>query len=143
MSRRGRARLAAAWLLGLGLAGVHLWGGLERVALAGLGPAGLGGYPSWMFVVVGVAELVGGLALLVPKAASYAALALSVVAAGRIGALAHEGWWADMPEALVRLVALTWMVCEWWEWRAVREPVSAQGDHRAASPAPEARQRTS
>jgi hypothetical protein len=139
---RGRVRLTTAWVLGLGLTGVHLWGGLERVALAGLGPAWIGGYPLWLIVLVGVVEIVGGLALLVPKAASYGALVLSVVAGGRIGALAHEGWWAEMPEAIARLAALTWMVCEWWEWRAAGVPASAGSDYRAASPAPESRRLT-
>src|SRR4029450_10998575 len=62
------------------------------------------GYPDGFYLVVGVLEAVGGIALLVPRLTTYAALLLVTVMAG--AALTHllHGEWQRLPPPLVYLV---------------------------------------
>ena len=51
------------------------------------------GYPSGSHVVIGVIELVAAIALLVPRAAAYAAVTLALVMLGAAGThLLHSEW---------------------------------------------------
>jgi uncharacterized membrane protein YphA (DoxX/SURF4 family) len=113
-----RARLAAAWLLGLWLATLYVRAGWGKFAAEGFWADAFRywGYPSWFRLLVGVVEVVCGVALVVPWVASYSALALSLVMAGAWGTLAHAGRWADLPWVTAYVAALSWIVYEWW-WR--------------------------
>lgn len=57
---------------------------------------GVFGYPGWMALVVGGAEVIGAVLLLVPRVASYAAIGLTVIMIGALHAvLTNEtdlGW---------------------------------------------------
>ncbi len=118
MSALRRVRLAGAWLLGLYFATLYVrlgWGQLES---DGLGAEAFAHerYPPWFRMLVGGIEVVGGAALIIPQVASYAALALSLIMAGALGALAHEHRWADVVRVIACGAGLTWIVYEWW-WR--------------------------
>lgn len=102
--RLRRARLAAAWALGLWFASMYVRMGWTKLEGEGLR------------VIVGAIELVAGLALVVPWVASYGALALSLVMAGAWGTLAHAGRWADAALVTAYIAGLSWIVYEWW-WR--------------------------
>lgn len=68
------------------------------------------GFPTWFRVLVGVIEVAGGLLLLVPQTAVYAAVALAVIMLGAMGthiiadgdpaAISHEA----LPLALLGLI---------------------------------------
>ncbi|MGH7535010.1 MAG: hypothetical protein ACREMG_05435, partial [Gemmatimonadales bacterium] len=73
-------------------------------------------YPLWLRVLVGGIEVVAGAALIGPRVASYAGLALSLIMAGALGALAHDHRWADVARVTACGAGLTWIVYEWW-WR--------------------------
>jgi uncharacterized membrane protein YphA (DoxX/SURF4 family) len=61
------------------------------------------GYPDWFRILIGVVELGGGLALLVPRTAWYAAGALEVVMAGAVFTHLRNG---EVPQAVVPFVLL-------------------------------------
>jgi uncharacterized membrane protein YphA (DoxX/SURF4 family) len=65
------------------------------------------GYPDWFRVLTGVAEVGGGLALLAPRAAFYAAGALAVVMAGAVFTHLRYG---EMPQSAVPFVLLMLLV---------------------------------
>lgn len=91
---------------------------LTTLLLVGLGMAGVGklldvgawtvrfeerwGLPGWLAVVVGIREVAGSLALLVPRIAAYGAALLAVVMVGAVGTHLANGetgaWYA--PAAL-------------------------------------------
>lgn len=80
-----RARAADAfvvWTLSILLCGVFvLTGGSKLLGMEpiALEAAAMHGFPEWMRVLVGVVEVAGAIALLIPGTASFAALALSVL----------------------------------------------------------------
>jgi uncharacterized membrane protein YphA (DoxX/SURF4 family) len=78
-----RLKIAATWLLQLLMALAMTGSGVQKFT----SPAWermfrVWGYPDHFYLVIGAVEAVCGIALLVPKAASPAALALMVVMAG-------------------------------------------------------------
>jgi uncharacterized membrane protein YphA (DoxX/SURF4 family) len=65
------------------------------------------GYPDWFRVLIGMAEIGGGLLLLVPRTAFYGAAALGVIMVG--AAFTHLGH-GEVPRAVVPLVLLCLLV---------------------------------
>jgi uncharacterized membrane protein YphA (DoxX/SURF4 family) len=61
------------------------------------------GYPDWFRVLIGLVEVGGGLALLVPRTAFYAASALGVVMVGAVFTVLRGG---EGPQAAVPFVVL-------------------------------------
>lgn len=86
MAETGRGKTIAAWVLSALLAVLFLFTGGQKL----LGAGGTvehftqWGYPPWFRVLIGLIEVGGGLALLVPGVAFYAAGALGVVMVGAI-----------------------------------------------------------
>ena len=105
--------LALLWLLSLFLMFVFVKAGWPKFsATSGWGRAfAHWGFPNWFRVLVGVIEIAGGLLLLVPQTAIYAAGALAVIMLGAMGthviadgepaAIYHEA----VPLALLGVVA--------------------------------------
>jgi uncharacterized membrane protein YphA (DoxX/SURF4 family) len=125
MSTSERARRIAAFVLALYLSQLFLrmgWGkfGGDRfwtTAFAGWG------YPAWFRVLVGAVEVTGGVAILVPRVASYGALALAVVMMGAWSTLAHDLRWRDMTIVAAYGAGLGWIASTWWSIRFRRDPL--------------------
>ncbi|GAA4360959.1 DoxX family protein [Kangiella marina] len=66
------------------------------------------GYPLWFMYLTGVIEVVGGVALLVPRLASYAAVGLSVVMVGAVATHLINSEWVMLVIASVILALLLW-----------------------------------
>jgi putative oxidoreductase len=64
------------------------------------------GYPDGFYLVVGVLEAVGGMALLVPRLTTYAALLLVTVMAGAVLTHLLHGELQRLPVALVYLLVV-------------------------------------
>jgi uncharacterized membrane protein YphA (DoxX/SURF4 family) len=82
MSNQRRANTALVWALSVLLAIVFLGAGIPKLlgtSTMGLQAAAMRGFPGWLREVVGVAEIAGALALLVPSVAAYAAVGLAVL----------------------------------------------------------------
>jgi putative oxidoreductase len=108
MERVNAAKNAALWALQVVLAAVFLLFGIQKVigGAAWVQLFAMAGYPEWFRTVVGIIETVGGVALLIPGLAAYAALALAVVMFGAtFTQLASGGGW-DALASLALLVAL-------------------------------------
>ena len=70
------------WVLSVVLAGVFLLAGVPKITgreTVWLQAVAMRDFPSWLRIVVGVVEVIGGLALLIEPVAAYAALVLSIL----------------------------------------------------------------
>jgi uncharacterized membrane protein YphA (DoxX/SURF4 family) len=80
--RRARALDAfVVWAISIALAGVFVVVGVPKllgIGTVGLQAAAMRGFPPWVRVLVGLVETLGGIALLVPRMATMAALVLAV-----------------------------------------------------------------
>jgi uncharacterized membrane protein YphA (DoxX/SURF4 family) len=122
MSRGKRARLAAAWLLGLYLANMYIRMGWIKFDPDGFwtGAFERWGYPAWLRVSVGWVEVVGGAMLIVPWTATLGALAVAVVMGGAWLTRYLDGRYVDVVWISSYFVALLWIAYEWREfgfWR--------------------------
>jgi len=103
----GKAKTIAVWALSVLLALTFVGSGGSKLA----DPAQFGaifvhwGYPAWFALVTGAIEVIGGLLLLVPRVAAYAAGLLAVVMAG--AAVTHLKTAGEAPHAAVPLILLT------------------------------------
>jgi len=84
MAEAGRGKTIATWVLSGLLTALYVLAGAPKIL--GLGDAVEGfakfGYPAWFRILIGLVEVGGGLALLVPPLAFYAAGLLGVVMIG-------------------------------------------------------------
>lgn len=114
-----KLRLLAAWALGLYLAQMYVRMGWIKFDPAGFWTAAFErwGYPVWLRWVVGGIEVGGGLLLLLPWVASYAALALGLVMAGAWMTRVLDARFVDVAWITVYFVALLWIAVEWWPFR--------------------------
>ncbi|RMH40794.1 MAG: DoxX family protein [Deltaproteobacteria bacterium] len=67
------------------------------------------GYPAWFRIAVGLVEVAAGIALLIPRVATAAAAALSLIMVGAIGTHVAYGEWAQALVPVVFLAALGWI----------------------------------
>ena len=100
-----KGRSTTVWVLSALLAALYLFTGGTK--LAGMQMAveefARYGYPDWFRLVVGAAEVTGAVLLLVPRAALYGAIMLSVVMIGAtVTHLTHQ----EAPNAVVPIVLL-------------------------------------
>jgi uncharacterized membrane protein YphA (DoxX/SURF4 family) len=103
-AKRGKARTAALWALTGLLACLYLFSGsMKFTSPEAARQFEAFGYPDWFRVLVGAVEVGAALALLVPRAAFYAAGALVVVMAGAVGTHLRAG---ELPQSVVPLVLL-------------------------------------
>lgn len=74
------------WVLSALLTALYLFAGVPKVIGAGEAVEGFAhlGYPAWFRVLIGLIEVTGGIALLIPRVAFYAAGALGAVMIGAI-----------------------------------------------------------
>jgi len=114
-----RARLAAAWCLGLYLAVMYIRMGWIKFDPGGFWTAAFHrwGYPPWLRVVVGGVEVAGGAMLLIPWTATLGALAVAFVMAGAWITRYLDGRYVDVAWISAYFVALLWIA---WEWRDFR-----------------------
>lgn len=87
------------------------------------------GYPEGFYLVIGAVEVIGGIALLIPRVASYSAIMLSIV---MVGAAATHVIAADRNPTGELVFASLLGVIAWIRWRdrlrfgaRVQAPVSA------------------
>src|SRR5918912_1824169 len=82
MERTGSASRVAVWVLSALLAVVFLAAGVPKLVGASpllLQAAAMRGFPTWVRILVGLIETGGAILLLVPSAATWAALALALL----------------------------------------------------------------
>ncbi|OLT28128.1 hypothetical protein BJF83_01155 [Nocardiopsis sp. CNR-923] len=116
----GRAANAALWVLQVLLAGAFLMAALTKLAgtpqaVAGFEQIGLG---PWLMYAIGVVELVGAVALLVPALSGPAALGLTALL---VGATVTQLLVAEPVLALIPLAYLVPMALLAWGRRARTE----------------------
>lgn len=80
------------------------------------------GLASWMVPVVGVAELVGGLLLVVPRTAWVGAGVVSIVMLGAVLTHLNSGVGSPIGAAVVLVLALLLGAGRWADRRSAREP---------------------
>lgn len=119
------------WVLSVVLAGVFLLAGIPKITgheTVWLQAAAMRDFPSWLRGVVGVIEVVGGLALLVRAVAVYAALGLSIlmIPAAITQIVSGEAG------VYVPLVVFTLLLVVAWR----RDPTTARDAYRSIVDAP-------
>jgi putative oxidoreductase len=123
---RGRtARNAASWVLSVLLALVFLTTGVEKL-VGGETPwipaAAMQTYPSWFRIVVGVLEVAGAVALLIPAYANLAGVALAIAMAAAVYTHLVQGQpGALIPfSLLIALLLVLWLRNPGWIRRSAR-----------------------
>ena len=86
MAETGRGKTIAAWVLSVLLALLFVFAGSQKLMGASEPTQNFAqwGYPAWFRVLIGLIEVAGGIALLVPSLTLYAAGALGAVMFGAI-----------------------------------------------------------
>jgi len=110
MAEAGRGKTIAVWVLSALLAALFLFAGGQKLVGAGGTVEHFAdwGYPPWFRLLIGLIEVAGGLALLVPSVAFYAAGALGVVMIGAIYTLLTKSA-PGIPAPIVCLLALAFI----------------------------------
>lgn len=110
MAETGRGTNIAVWLLSALLAALYLFAGGQKLFGAGGSAEHFAqwGFSTWFRLLIGVIEVAGGLALLVPSAAFYGAGALGVVMIGAIYTLLTKAA-PGVPVPIVCLLILTFI----------------------------------
>jgi putative oxidoreductase len=129
-----RLRPASAWVLALYFAQLFLRAGWGKFGTDPFWTAAFAawGYPAWFRVFIGVTEILGALALLLPSLASYGGLALVLVMMGAWSTLAHDLRWRDMAVVALYGAGLAWISMVWWSRRlraGRRQPILRQLRH--------------
>lgn len=127
-----RFRLVAAWCLGIYFARMYVQMGWVKFDAGGFWTAAFErwGYPVWLRWLVGAIEVAGGILLLVPWVASYAALAVGGVMVGALVTRLGDSRYVDVAWISAYLVGLLWIAFEWWPYRRPR--LERRDDRRTA-----------
>ena len=80
------------------------------------------GYPGWFWLAIGILEVVAALALLVPRAASVAAIVLAVTMVSAVATFLHAG---EAPRMLGPLLVLPFLCAVAYMRRAGIPPILA------------------
>ena len=114
-----RARRGVAWLMSLYLALMYFRMGWVKFDPEGFwaGAWERWGYPDWLMVAVGAAEVLGAVALVVPWTATYGSTLLIAVMVGAWVTRFGDGRMEDVAWITLYIVALAWIG---WEWRGKR-----------------------
>lgn len=114
-----KARRGAAWLLSLYFAQLYVQAGWQKFDADSFwtGLFELWGYPPSFRIVIGIAEVGAGVAIVVPWVSTYAAAVLMVVMCGAWAHLAMDARWGDVGTVTLYLAGLAWIG---WEWRSFR-----------------------
>jgi uncharacterized membrane protein YphA (DoxX/SURF4 family) len=107
--RLGRGKTIALWVASGLLAALFVLSGSMKFVNAEEAEKlfAKSGYPDWFRVLIGVIEIGGGLALLIPRTTFYAAAALAVVMAGAVFTHLRQG---EIPQSAVPFVLLLVLV---------------------------------
>jgi uncharacterized membrane protein YphA (DoxX/SURF4 family) len=106
--KSGKAKAVALWVTTGLLAGLFVLSGSMKFVNPDMAEHfAQWGYPDWFRVLIGVIEVGGGLGLLVPRAAWYAAGALGIVMIGAV--VTHLGH-GEIPQVVVPLALLGLLV---------------------------------
>jgi putative oxidoreductase len=125
MDRARATTGAAVWALTVLLAGIFITAGVPKILgieAFWLQAAAMHGFPAWMRVLVGVCEVAGGVALLVPALAIYGAIGLGIlmIPAAITQAMSGE------PGLYVPIVLLVLLLAVGW----LRDPVTMRALYR-------------
>lgn len=125
------------WLLSVLLAAVFATTGISK--LIGVEPltlqaAAMNGFPNWIRMVVGVVEVAGALALLIPAVASFAAAMLALL---MIPATITQ-WISGQPGVFVPIVLLVLLLIV--AWRRNHAALRASYDAAVSTPRPVVRE---
>jgi len=104
-------KLVLVWLFSILIALVMVQQGWAKFSADGRWARSFAewGYAPWFRVLVGVIEVGGGVLLLAPQLATYAAVALAVVMVGAFGTLAFDGRVVDAITPVVYSLVLIWI----------------------------------
>lgn len=111
---RGRSARPAMWILSIVLAIVFLATGIAKLTGSStfyLQAATMRGFPAWIRVVVGLVEIGGAIALLVPRAAVFGAVTLAILmfpAAATQHMSGEGGFWIPVV-VFVLLYVVVWL----------------------------------
>jgi putative oxidoreductase len=111
---RGRSARSAMWILSIVLAIVFLATGIAKLTGSStfyLQAATMRGFPAWIRVVVGLVEIGGAIALLVPRAAVFGAVTLAILmfpAAATQHMSGEGGFWIPVV-VFVLLYVVVWL----------------------------------
>jgi putative oxidoreductase len=128
MDRARATNGVAVWTLSVLLAGIFIMAGVPKVIGVGtlwLQASAMHGFPAWMRVLVGVFEVAGGLALLVPVLAIYGAIGLGIlmIPAAITQAMSGE------PGVYVPILLFILLLIVGW----LRDPTSIRGLYRGVA----------
>ena len=117
MERVNAAKNVGLWVLKVLLAAVFLLFGIQKLVggETWVRLFAMAGYPEWFRTVVGVIETIGGLALLVPRLAAYAAIALAVVMFGATFTQLVSGGGIEALASFVLFIALIVVARARWQ----------------------------
>ncbi len=112
-------RRTVAWLVALYLARMYVTMGWVKFDPEGFwtGAWERWGYPNWLKLLVGAIETGGGVLLLLPWTATYAAAALVTVMLGAGVTRFMDGRMVDVAWIGLYIVALAWVGFEWRDFR--------------------------
>lgn len=132
LTRLKKLRLLAVWCLGIYLALMYVPMGWIKFDPNGFWTPAFEqwGYPVWLRWLVGSIEVAGGVLLLIPWVASYAASALGLVMTGAWVTRMRDARFVDVAWITVYFVALMWIAFEWWPFRLHRGRRGESGDER-------------
>lgn len=114
-----RLRLVLSYLAALYLARMYLGMGWVKFDPEGFwtGAFERWGYPVWLRLAVGAAEVGGAILLILPWTASYGAGLLLAVMLGAWVTRLVDGRMVDVAWITLYMAALTWIGWEWWSKR--------------------------
>ncbi len=128
---KARTHSAIVWALSVLLACVFLLAGIPKItgsAPIWLQAAAMRGFPAWLRIVVGVVEVISGVALLIPGVAIYAALGLAVLMVP--AAITQQ--MSGEPGVLIPLVLLVLLLTVAWR----RDPATTRALYRSITAGP-------
>ena len=121
MNRPKQVRLVASWLAAAYIAWTVVPMGWVKCDPDGFWTPAFErwGYPGWLRIAVGVFEVAGGLALLVPRLTVYAAAAVMAVLLGAWVTRFNDGRYTDVAWLTLYLLLLSWIALEYrvLRWR--------------------------
>lgn len=111
-----RIRRVVTWIVALYLCAIFLMMGYQKFLADGFwtGPFERWGYPVWMRIGVGIAEVAGGALIVLPRASKLGAGILSAVMLGALFTRLRDGAIGDSVAIVVYILAFIWVA---WEFR--------------------------
>ena len=121
-------KIGATWLLTLVLAVVMVGPGSQKFT----GPTWermfrTWGYPDGFYLVIGAVEVIGGLALLIPRVASYSAIMLAVVMIGAAATQILRGGRNGVGEIVFATLLCALAAIRWRDRLRINRPQPAHG----------------